>query len=100
MPKKSLTLPAHVLKIVEDEVDKSYNGSLSNYILELIKKDKLEEINKAYDEMPERISESKKAAIENNCLYCGKKISIGSSICNAKFADGHQQYVHKSCCRD
>jgi Arc/MetJ-type ribon-helix-helix transcriptional regulator len=100
VPKKSITLPAHVLKVVDEEVNKNYNGSLSSYILELLKEDKQQEINKAYDEMPIRVSESKDAAIENRCLYCGKMISIGSRICNAKFKDEHCQYVHEKCCRD
>lgn len=100
MPKKSVTLPVHVLKVVEEEVEKNYSGSFSAYILELIKKEKQQEICRAYDDMPVRISEAKAAAIENNCLYCGKKIKIGSLICNGRFKDEHQQYVHKRCCRD
>lgn len=99
MPKKSVSLPVHVLKVIEEEVEKNYRGSFSSYILELIKKDKQEEISRAYEDMPVRISEVKAAAIENNCLYCGKKIHIGSKICNARFKDEHQQYVHKNCCR-
>lgn len=100
MPKKSLTLPTHILKVADEEVEKNYNGSFSSYILELIKRDKQEDIDKAYDEMPIRVSEVKKAGIENKCLYCCGKIAIGNLICNAKFKDGHQQYVHKGCCRD
>lgn len=100
MPKKSLTLPYHILKVAEEEAAKNYNGSFSGLILDLIKRNKHEEIDRAYDEMPVKLSEVKKASIENKCLYCGEKIKPGSLICNAKFKDGHQQYVHKKCCRD
>lgn len=100
MSKKSVTLPAHVLKVVEEEVKKNYSGSFKNYVLELIRRDKQGEIDKAYDEMPVKVSKAIKAGMETNCLYCGKKMHIGNRICNAQFKDGHQQYVHEKCCRD
>lgn len=100
MPKKGITLPVHVLKVAEEEVGKSYAGSFSSYILELIKRDKQEQIIKAYDDMPVKMSSARPAAIENKCFYCGKMITVGSPICNAKFKDEHQQYVHEKCCRE
>jgi hypothetical protein len=100
VPKKSITLPSHVLKVAEEEAVKFYNGKLSAYVQELIKRDKSSEIDMAFIDMPVRASKAISARIENQCRFCSKVIRVGDKICNARFSDNHEQYVHEKCCKD
>jgi hypothetical protein len=104
MPKKTITLPNHVLKVAEQEADKNYGGSVSLYLQALISKDKAEEVESEFQKeqlrRPKRISEITLAKFKNVCPVCNRKIYKKDKICNALFEDGHSQYVHKGCCED
>jgi hypothetical protein len=104
MPKKTITLPNHVLKVAEQEAHKYYGGSLSIYLQALINKDKCEEVEiefeKEQSRKPKRASEITLAKFKNVCPICGRKIYKKDKICNALIEDGHYQYVHKGCCKD
>jgi hypothetical protein len=48
MPKKTITLPNHVLRVAEQEADKKHGGSVSVYLQTLISKDKPEEVENEF----------------------------------------------------
>lgn len=102
--KKTISLPDYVAKIADRKAKIKFGGNFSNYLQWLICNDNTEEINKELNEeeerKPKRISDFKAAEYSNKCPYCNKKIKVGEKICNAHFADGREQYVHKKCCKD
>lgn len=102
--KKTISLPDYVAKIAEHKAKIRFGGNFSNYLQWLICNDNTDEIKKMLDDeenrKPKQISEVRTAEFSNRCPYCNKKIKVGEKICNALFPDGHEQFVHKKCCRE
>lgn len=103
MVKKSIRLEDYIAEIVERKAQRVSGGNFTSYINMLIYNDNQEEIDRRQKEIenskPERVSDVKKATYESTCPVCKRKIAINTYICRARFIDGHEQHVHKKCCR-
>ncbi|HBM75486.1 MAG TPA: hypothetical protein DD429_08035 [Clostridiaceae bacterium] len=101
--KKTISLPDYVARIAEIKAKLKFGGNFSNYLQYLICSDNADDIKKLLEDeenqKPKQISEARPAEFSNRCPCCNKKIKIGEKICNALFNDGHEQFVHKKCCK-
>jgi RNase P subunit RPR2 len=102
--KKTICLQEDVFTIAERNAKVMCNGNLSNYINSLIyniNKDEIDKLSKENElKKPKRCGVVFKATKTTKCEKCTKDIQIGEKICNARFTDEHESYVHVTCSKE